>query len=81
MNVKEVNPNATQTLAHYIEGTVIFMLCTAWLVIAIQDPSSFHPGGRHVVRRVGWPVVYVCNMVRRQAWWRGDGKWSVWWCG
>ncbi|KAH0835033.1 hypothetical protein J3R83DRAFT_10770 [Lanmaoa asiatica] len=58
MNVKEVNPNATETLAHYIEGTVIFTLCTAWLVIAAHDVSSFHPGGRNVVRRVAWPVVY-----------------------
>lgn len=74
MGVKEVNPNGALTLAEYIEGTVIFTLCTAWLAIALQNPSSFHPGGWHVVRRVAWPAFYVYEMVFAGA---GSRSWST----
>lgn len=57
MSIAELNHSTrAQTLALYLESTAILTLTTAWIIIALQDHSSFHPGGRHFVQRIGWPV-------------------------
>jgi len=58
MNVIEINPGTLETLAVYIESTIILTLITSWVMIALQDYSSFHPGGRNIIQRVAWPVFY-----------------------
>ncbi|KAH7890287.1 hypothetical protein F5I97DRAFT_7352 [Phlebopus sp. FC_14] len=63
MNVKEINQGTNETLAHYIEATLALMLFTAWLVIALQTHSNFHPKGCSVWRRVGWPIFYASERI------------------
>lgn len=65
MNVAEMNPGTLETLAGYVESTVILTLITAWVIIALQDFSSFHPGGRHIVQRIAWPVFYGYTLLQR----------------
>ena len=65
MNVVEINPGTYETLASYVKSTIILMIVTAWVVIALQDPSFFHPGGRHIVRRIAWPIFYGHHLMKR----------------
>ncbi|KAH0834812.1 hypothetical protein J3R83DRAFT_10421 [Lanmaoa asiatica] len=63
MNVREINPGTLETLAAYIESTVILTVITAWVVIALQSHSSFHPGRRSIVKRIAWPVFYGYDLM------------------
>lgn len=63
MNVAEINPGTLETLANYIASTVILTAITAWIVVAMQNHSSFHPGGRHVVKRIAWPAFYAYTLM------------------
>lgn len=67
MNVIEINGGALETisLATYVESTVILTAVTAWVIIALQEHSSFHPGGRNVLRRAAWPAIYGYLTMRR----------------
>lgn len=65
MNVTEINPGTAETLAVYVESTIILTLITAWAMIALHDHSSFHPGGNHMIHRVAWPVFYGYELLHR----------------
>ncbi|KAF9239348.1 hypothetical protein BU15DRAFT_88111 [Melanogaster broomeanus] len=56
MNVYEINPNTTESLARYAEATVGLTMLTSWLVIAFQNHSSFFPENSRIWRRLVWPV-------------------------
>ncbi|KAG1736639.1 uncharacterized protein EDB91DRAFT_500131 [Suillus paluster] len=59
MNVREVTPDATETIANYAAVAVSFTVLTAWLVVAFQSQSPFHEPGSGFWRRLAWPVSYV----------------------
>ncbi|KAI6121306.1 hypothetical protein F5141DRAFT_1089299 [Pisolithus sp. B1] len=64
MNVREFigDPNgvtAPETLPRYVAVTLALTTFTAWLVIALQPHSSFHPPGCSRWRRFGWPIFFV----------------------
>lgn len=65
MNVVEINQGSLETLAKYVESTVILTVVTAWVMVAVQEHSSFHPGGRDIIRRVAWPVFYGYGLMKR----------------
>ena len=65
MNVTEINPSSLKTLAVYVESTVVLTLITAWVMIALQDYSSFHPGGRNIMQRIAWPILYAYAQLGR----------------
>ncbi|KAF8122700.1 hypothetical protein EV363DRAFT_1359507 [Boletus edulis] len=74
MNVKEINPGTLETLATYVGSTIILTALTAWVVVALQEHSSFHPGKQSLARRVAWPLFYLCGMIARMVkavmtWW------------
>ncbi|KAF9226333.1 hypothetical protein BS17DRAFT_765341 [Gyrodon lividus] len=66
MNVVEINPGTNESLAHYAVATITLTLITTWLVIALHNHSSFHPGGRHIVRRLGWPIFYIYGRISKE---------------
>jgi len=65
MNVVEINSGSLETLAAYVESTVILTVITAWAMVALQEHSSFHPGGRDFLKRVAWPVFYGYSLIQR----------------
>lgn len=65
MNVREfIGGSAPETLPRYVAVTLALTSFTAWLVIALQTYSSFHPPGCSRWRRFGWPICYVWNKLR-----------------
>lgn len=64
MNVAEINPGTKENLTHFAVATVVLMIFTAWLVIALQLHSSFWPAGSGVFRRLVWPVFYVADRIK-----------------
>ncbi|KAG6331202.1 hypothetical protein ID866_7885 [Astraeus odoratus] len=70
MNVREFiqqpgGPSYPETLPHYIVASVLLTGFTAWLVIALQTHSSFHPFGCSPWRRFAWPVFYIWERLRK----------------
>ncbi|KAI9568122.1 hypothetical protein HD554DRAFT_822481 [Boletus coccyginus] len=65
MNVVEINQGSLETLAKYVESTIILTVFTAWAMVALQEHSSFHPGGRNLLKRVAWPVFYSYALIMR----------------
>lgn len=65
MNVAEINPGTLETLGVYIESTIILTLITSWVIIALQDYSSFHRGGPHIIERVAWPVFFGYRQLKK----------------
>lgn len=64
MNVQEINPGTLETLAAYVESTVILTAVTMWVVVALQEHSTFHhPERRSVIKRIAWPVFYVYDTI------------------
>ncbi|KAF9219670.1 hypothetical protein BS17DRAFT_788901 [Gyrodon lividus] len=59
MNVHEISGGGGETLAHYVEATISLTILTAWLVVALQTESSFHPKESSLWRRAGWPMFYL----------------------
>ena len=65
MNVAEINPGTLETLGSYVISTVILTVITAWVVVALQDHSSFHDGKKDWVKRVAWPIFYMRKLMQR----------------
>lgn len=69
MNVREINPPTTGTLAQYIVATVSLTVITSWLAIAFQKDSVFYPRDSDVLRRTLWPLFYahgaIFNKIKR----------------
>ena len=65
MNAVEINSGSFKTLATYVESTAILTVVTAWVVIALQEHNSFHPGGRDILSRVAWPVFYGYGLMKK----------------
>ena len=59
MNVREINPSTTATLAQYVGAAVGLTLFTCWLVVAFQKDSLFFPPHSGVLRRTLWPLFYM----------------------
>ena len=51
------------TLTTYIGSTIILTLFVAWAIVALHEHSSFHSGGRNMMRRVAWPVFYGYDLI------------------
>ncbi|KAF8553819.1 hypothetical protein OG21DRAFT_1522884 [Imleria badia] len=64
MNVAEINPGTLESLASYVESTVILTAVTIWVVVALQEHSTFHPGRSSVLKRIAWPAFYAYDMIR-----------------
>ncbi|KAF9237252.1 hypothetical protein BU15DRAFT_48954 [Melanogaster broomeanus] len=58
MNVRELN-GGKESIVHYVEATLTLTLFTAWLVVALQTESNFHPKESSFWRRAGWPMFYL----------------------
>ncbi|KAG9311757.1 hypothetical protein JVU11DRAFT_8000 [Chiua virens] len=63
MNIPEINPHATHTLANYMELTIGLMLLTSWIAIALQKYTPFHPANSGVLRRTLWPLFYAYEFI------------------
>jgi Mg2+ and Co2+ transporter CorA len=63
MNVAEINPGTLETLSAYVVSTIILTAITAWVIVALQEHSHFHPGGRYIVKRALWPVFFVYSLM------------------
>ncbi|KAG9311749.1 hypothetical protein JVU11DRAFT_7992 [Chiua virens] len=69
MNVAEINPGTLETLANYVASTIILTAITAWVMVALQDDSCFHNGGRtsrDVMKRIAWPVVFIYDKMLKK---------------
>ncbi|KAG1743701.1 uncharacterized protein EDB91DRAFT_1125494 [Suillus paluster] len=58
MNVAEINPGSLETVARYVEVTLLLTFVTTWVVIAFQPYSSIHKSGDGVWQRAAWPVFF-----------------------
>jgi len=65
MNVAEINPDSKGTLPHYFAIAFPFTIVTAWVIIAFQSKHIFKERTTFL-RRLGWPVYLLIDMIVRQ---------------
>ncbi|KAF8416145.1 hypothetical protein L210DRAFT_3429843, partial [Boletus edulis BED1] len=63
MNVRQINPPTTGSLAQYIEVIAGLTVLISWVVVAFQTESTFHLKDCSTQRRVFWPVFYVFDQI------------------
>ncbi|KAF9226339.1 hypothetical protein BS17DRAFT_765347 [Gyrodon lividus] len=81
MNVVEINPGSSESIAHYAEATIAVSFITGWLLVAVQAHSTFHSPGSDIWRRLAWPVFCLwrfCEVIfgkgeRRRGVWERKG--------
>lgn len=73
MNIREFQPGATETLAHYVEVAIGLALSVWWLAIALQPESTFYPRSSGALRRALWPLFYVYGLISiaTERWYEG----------
>ncbi|KAG9311758.1 hypothetical protein JVU11DRAFT_8001 [Chiua virens] len=66
MNVYQINPPTTGTLAQYVEITVGLTLLTSWIAIALQKYNPFYPANSGVLCRALWPLFCAYDFISRE---------------
>ena len=55
----EINPGSLETLAHYVETTILFTLLTVYIVVTIQEHTSLHEKDAKLHQRAAWPYLFL----------------------
>jgi hypothetical protein len=63
MNVAEFDQGALESLAHYIEVTILLMLLTIYVIVTLQPHNSFHDCNTPFLRRAAWPALLLRKMM------------------
>ncbi|KAJ7049156.1 hypothetical protein C8F01DRAFT_1003018 [Mycena amicta] len=69
MNVQEIAPDTTETLAHYVAFAVPLTAVTIWIIMAFQyrkrDPNSLvHEEEQSIWHKFSWPVLSIRRGIR-----------------
>ncbi|KAF8236165.1 hypothetical protein L208DRAFT_1391284 [Tricholoma matsutake] len=65
MNVREIVPNTTGTLGHYVATALSFTAASVWIILAIQSKHIF---GEDITlwQRLGWPLMLVRKFISKK---------------
>lgn len=64
MNVKEISPDTSGTLPHYVGAALAMTLATIWIIIAFQSRYLL-PQDYSIFQRLGWPILLLLEWIGR----------------
>ncbi|KAG1741655.1 cora-like Mg2+ transporter protein-domain-containing protein [Suillus lakei] len=65
MNVREIN-SGTQTLARYVETTIVLTFLTIYIVIMLQRQNWVHKRQATLLQRAAWPILFPWKIIHHQ---------------
>jgi hypothetical protein len=77
MNIREINPDADGSLAHYFETAIPLTFVTIWIIIAFQGKWKSNDRGTNkwaLLTQLWWPVIAARELFGKPDKGEGDNK-------